>query len=277
MVQKEEESEPILKVDTKSLNADIEMRRMFGSRVVNENDGGRRKAAGKKSTLTTPKDNWPPITKTGISMEYAGKGDDCLSRFKFTHSRTYREAHFHFLDCLNTHDPQNIMALLRVYPFHLDSLIQMSEVYKHTGDVARAGDTIEQVLHQFEKAFHVLFNLSSESTRLPYLEIENRAFYLSLFRHLNFISRKGCWKTSFELSKMLLSLDAENDPMAMLLIIDYFALKAPGGIEWLIRANDEWKNRKGLRLLPNWMYSAALAKWLKQKEEGKEKVGLLML
>ncbi len=94
----------------------------------------------------------------------------------------------------------------------------------------------------------------------------SRPFYLAVFRHLNFISRKGCWKSAFELSKVVLGLDYEHDPMAMLLLVDFYALKAPGGLEWLVRAWDEWKVSKSLRLLPNWMYSIALAKFLRLQE-----------
>jgi hypothetical protein len=39
-------------------------------------------------------------------------------------------------------DPNNLLAVLRESPFHVDSLLQLSEVSKHNGDVALAGEFI---------------------------------------------------------------------------------------------------------------------------------------
>ena len=39
-------------------------------------------------------------------------------------------------------DPNNLVALLRESPFHIDSLLQLSEVSKHNGDNGLAGEFI---------------------------------------------------------------------------------------------------------------------------------------
>ena len=58
MVQKKEENvDPILKVDIKSLNADVEMRRMFGSRVVSLDLSFSAETLGQR-WRATKKDSW---------------------------------------------------------------------------------------------------------------------------------------------------------------------------------------------------------------------------
>jgi hypothetical protein len=43
---------------------------------------------------------------------------------------------------INTHDPQAITNLLHMFPYHIDSLLQLSEVYKASGNSASAADFI---------------------------------------------------------------------------------------------------------------------------------------
>ena len=44
--------------------------------------------------------------------------------------------------CNDLLDPGNLVALLRESPFHIDSLLQLSEVSKHNGDNSLAGEFI---------------------------------------------------------------------------------------------------------------------------------------
>lgn len=97
-------------------------------------------------------------------MEFRGKDDNGRLQFAFTHGKNYQEMQFHFLDCLQTHDPQSLSTysviyfdsvcnfevnLLRIYPCHIDALLQMSEVYKQTGDVARSGEAVGILFSRF--------------------------------------------------------------------------------------------------------------------------------
>jgi hypothetical protein len=116
----------------------------------------------------------------------------------------------------------------------------------------------ERSLFHFETAFHPSFNLTSSKCRLTYKRIENRPFYIALFKYLDYVSRKGCWRTALEFGKLILSLSPENDPLGMILLLDTLALRAEDSVEWLISAYEHWKGVKGLDLLPNWAYSIAL-------------------
>lgn len=132
------------------------------------------------------------------------------------------------------------------------------------------GDAVERALYAFEASFHPSFTLTGTCS-LPYIHIENRSFYLCLYKHIlyaaifslelfiRYTSRKGCWQTAFEQSKLLLSLDT-NDPIGMLLIIDFFAIKS-GNFKWILSFYEHFNTELSLSQMPNWAYSIALAEF----------------
>lgn len=109
-----------------------------------------------------------------------------------------------------------------------------------------------------EAAFHPLFNLVVGSCRLDYRRQENRSFFLALFRHLTNVGQRACYRTSLELCKVLLSLDPEADPLGVLLMLDFYALRA-NQQKWFLQLYKEWKGPRNLDQLPNFAYSVALA------------------
>ncbi|KAJ3021507.1 Transcription factor 25 [Thoreauomyces humboldtii] len=252
----------LLSVDARALDSDAEMRKMFGSKVVN--DEIRRKRyirSGKRTALAAPREHWPQIQKLGLTMEpCVDSGEDGLSHFKFLHSRQYQEIQHAFIQCINTHDPNTIEQLLRMYPYHIDSLLTLSEIAKHGGDITMAAELVERALYAFERSFHSLFNISSGTSRLSYQYFENRAFHLGIFRHLGYLARRGCWRTAFEFAKLLLSVDPEDDPLGTLWSIDFYAINAKE-TDWYIRLYEANAVRWSLAEQPNHAYSIALAKW----------------
>lgn len=66
------------------------------------------------------------------------------------------------------------------------------------------------------------------------------------------------FRTSLEFCKLLLSLDPEGDPLAVVLSIDFYALKAKE-YEWFIKFCNLWEDSRNLTQLPNIAYSLALA------------------
>lgn len=57
---------------------------------------------------------------------------------------------------------------------------------------------------------------------------------------------------------MILSLEPENDPLAVILVIDFFALRAKE-YAWLLELASEWESTKNLSQLPNFAFSTAIA------------------
>lgn len=57
---------------------------------------------------------------------------------------------------------------------------------------------------------------------------------------------------------MLVALDPDSDPLAMILIMDYYAIRARE-YSWLVELFDQWDYEKNFTLLPNMSYSVAQA------------------
>ncbi|CAG8679446.1 7525_t:CDS:2, partial [Dentiscutata heterogama] len=166
-----------LVVDTRLLDDDGEMRRMFSSGVVNlqvDREIRSRNYARtvKKTALAKPRQNWPPITKSGLGMELLEEKDGILY-FTFTHSLQYQSIQVSFIQRVATHDPNTIYALLRDNPYHIDSLLQMSDIYKMSSDLVMAQEFLERALYAFERNFHIKFNITRGTSRMSYKRYEN--------------------------------------------------------------------------------------------------------
>ena len=148
--------------------------------------------------------------------------------------------------------------MLNTYPFHIDAMLQLSDICKMGEDVQMATELIERALFAMESAFHPLFNLAVGTSRLDYKRQENRSFFIALFRHLNFVGARACYRTALEFAKMILSLDPD-DPVGILLLIDFYAIRAQQ-YKWFVSLYDELEPSKNLSQLPNWAYSIAVAR-----------------
>ncbi|XP_041375879.1 transcription factor 25-like [Gigantopelta aegis] len=250
----------LLRVEYRNLNPDNELKRIFGSRVVrseNMRPRNRNRPYQRPTKLVQCRDNWPPIGKNGLSM--------CLSEsrsssqyFTFEHSHQYQQIQFMFFDAVETLNPENITNLIQAHPYHIDSLMQMSEIFRMSEDMQTAAQFIERALYAFENAFHPSFSLTTGTCRLDYRRQENRAFHLCLFKHLMSVGQRGCYRTALEFCKMLLSLDPDTDPLCVLLMIDFYALRAEE-FHFLIRMSNEWEAHRNLSQLPNFAFSVPLA------------------
>jgi len=254
----------ILLVDPRNLNTHNEMKRRFGANVVNADR--RRDAHTRRfkrtTSLVTPKDNWPPFSKVGITMtQVKSENSTSCSYFMFEHQEIYRSVQFKFYDAVETMDHNNIIALLNAHPYHVDSMLQLSEICRINEDHRMAGELIERSLFVFECAFHTLFNITQGNCRLDYKRAENRPFFLALYRHISYIGDKACYRTALEFCKVLFGLDPVGDPLGVLFMLDYYAIKAED-YKYLIQVYDEYDVTRNLSLLPNFAFSYPLAKFL---------------
>lgn len=95
--------------------------------------------------MVTAKESWPPITKNSITMrpiqspDNAGtsqsntgysSGIDKVQWFSFEHSPYYQSVQNLFLSALERTDSDFLINLIRRCPYHVDSLIQLSELCK---------------------------------------------------------------------------------------------------------------------------------------------------
>ncbi|CAF0744909.1 unnamed protein product [Brachionus calyciflorus] len=263
----------LFNIESKHLNADNEMIRMFGAKIVQaeKNSTQSNQRGGNKRTVNRFKNNvivnrkatWPEFTREGLSMRLLNENDtgSNTTEFTFEHNKDYQLVQFQFLDAVESLDHNNIINVLQLNRYHIDSLIQLSDVSRIHDDTQMAADLIERALYAFQNSFHPSFKFASnlnKSFKLDYNRVENRGFYICLFKHILYIGGKACYRTSFELCKLLLSLDVENDPLGVILLIDFFAIRS-SQYEYMVEFYDTFNNLKHLNLMPNMIMSYALA------------------
>lgn len=253
------DTRPLLYVEHRNLNPETELKKFFGSRAVmgDQRPRQRQRLHHRSTWLTSSKNTWPRFSKTGITMSLL-ETKRGVQYFTFEHQRDYQQVQFKFLDAVESMDPNNIVLLLQMNPYHVDSLLQLSDVCRLQEDQEMARDLIERALYSLECAFHPVFSLTSGTCRLDYCRSENRGFFLTIFKHMLFLEKRGCLRTALEFCKLILSLDPENDPLCMLLLVDYLALRAREYL-FLIRMFEEWEAHRNLSQLPNFAFSVSLA------------------
>lgn len=264
----ESESRPVLHVEHRNLNPETELKRYFGARAVlgDQRPRQRQRQFHRSTWMTIPKDTWPRFSRPGISMTLL-ESRAGLQFFTLEHSRDYQQVQFKFLDAVESMDPNNIVALLQMNPYHIDSLLQLSDVCRIQEDQEMARDLIERALYSFECAFHPCFSLTSGTCRLNFQRPENRAFYLALYKHMMFLERRGCPRTALEYCRLILSLDPDGDPLCMLLLIDFLSLRSRE-YHFLLQLYQEWEVHRNLSQLPSFAFSVALCHFQLSQQEG---------
>jgi hypothetical protein len=285
----------ILSVDTSSLHAANEMRRLFGRAAIDgdndddNNAGGRRRNRGggqqaglaaalgrrpgqggrsdglaalsrRRNIFIQGKEEWPVATSGGLGMEIIDKKSDGTVEYAFVHNRMYQDVQGQFDTCVASMDPQRMVLLLQHNPYHISTLLQVSEIAKQERDHTTSGDLLERALFSFGRAVHSTFssNLQQGKARLDFRRPENREFWLAACRYISNLGMRSTWRTVYEWSKLLLSLDPENDPYCISLVIDQYALRGRQPQNFLDLVNNpiftsKWKH------LPNVQLSRALA------------------
>ncbi|GHJ87779.1 hypothetical protein NliqN6_4181 [Naganishia liquefaciens] len=280
----------LLSVDPKTLDPDAELKRFFGAKVVNsaqQSTGSKEARYAKvfekhisrmRILFAKPKMTWP------ITSSFGGLGMSALNEaevndirevhqhaqdmsgtnekwFTFEHDGGYRQTQLQFLGAIRSHDPNQLQALLSVYPWHIDTLLQMAAIYQQQGDIGAAADYCERAMFAFDRALMPGFSLNG-ACRLDFDRVENRPLFLALHREVTHLARRGLWQTAFNYCKILLSLDPHTDPHGSLLWLDFLAVKA-NNVDWL----DQVAETMDVSHLPGFAYNRALG--LRIKSQGK--------
>ncbi|XP_017794174.1 PREDICTED: transcription factor 25 isoform X2 [Habropoda laboriosa] len=259
----EKSKENILLVQHKHLNPYNELKRIFGSKTVQAEQNRRHRGRLvylKRTWLVSPRYNWPPLNKSGLSMslDHTIKSTNNIQYFVYEHSLSYKQVQLKFLQAVESLNPENIVSIINAHSYHVDALLQLAELCKLSENLAMAAEFTERALYCLEGAFHPLFIFTTPLCRLDYRKQQNRALFITLFKHLNFVGGRACYRTSLEFCKLLLSLDPEGDPLAVILSLDFYALRAKE-YEWFIEFCNLWDSGRNLTQLPNIAFSLAVA------------------
>lgn len=266
----------VLHVEPRLLNADAELKRLFGSRVIEserraEEAGnnsisrqrgraGGRSALRRKVNLVSLRENWYPEAP-GLVMELDTKATETdtsgVRYYRYVHEATYARIQDEYRALVSSHDPNLLVELSSRYPYHVDTLLQLAEVYRQMGELDRAAEMVERCLYVLETSWNISFKPYDGNCRLCFDVLENRALYVALFRYSQLLTRRGLHRTALEISKLLLNLDSERDPMGMLMLADSFALLS-GEYRW-IQDMRTYYAPIPVQYFPNFSASSALA------------------
>ncbi|KAL4161857.1 hypothetical protein PRNP1_002408 [Phytophthora ramorum] len=234
-----ENEQSLFGVQLKFANADKEMKRIFGVKEGGHSNGRKRgdprsaaRVTTKKVMMVSPLDEWPrPPTFVGGGIRWTrsnkpkGAGWNSLCHyFEITWSMAYKKLQEEFELLQRTHDPNLIAHFLQRYPYHIDALLTMSEVFQHHGQMDHASDSIKRCMYVLELAWADQFDVSKGNCRMDIQTEHNGGFFKALFLLMKQVGRRGCMRSAFETAKLLLSLDPQGDPMNVILAIDYYAL-----------------------------------------------------
>lgn len=296
------EASKLLAIDTHHLHAQNEMRRLFGRAALeqgNDDDGqgapgnvggnrrqqrrvqqvglaqalrGQRGQGGRAGGLASlglrrnifvqGKEEWPVATGGGLGMEVVDKKADGTVEYRYVHNRAYQDVQSQFESCVASMDPNRLVVLLQHNPYHISTLLQVSEIAKQDRDHATSGDLLERALFSLGRAVHSTFakNLAEGKARLDFNRPENREFWLASWRYMQNLSMRATWRTVYEWAKLLLSLAPEDDPYAIWLVLDQYAIRSQQSLDYLnISRNATFKAVHNS--LPNVQLSQALAEY----------------
>ncbi|MCJ1283603.1 hypothetical protein MMC26_002934 [Xylographa opegraphella] len=253
----------LLATDTKYLNALNEMKRLFGNVVLEDEDveagapaQGRRRERGRRqldlggalaarnspvsrgqglvglalrrNVFMIGKESWPKATSGGLGMIVVDKPWDLTTEYAFVHNSIYQDVQKQFHACVESMDPQRMIQLLQYNPYHISTLLVVSEIAEQQGDHSVAGELLERALFSFGRSVHSSFHttMAEGKARLDFRRPENREFWLVAWRYIKNLGQRGTWRTAYEWAKLILSLDPEEDPYGIHLILDQLAIRS---------------------------------------------------
>ncbi|KAL6242066.1 hypothetical protein RBB50_010978 [Rhinocladiella similis] len=184
--------------------------------------------AHRRNIFVQGREEWPLATSGGLSMEYVkSKTTSFEKTYNIMHNTLYQETQLQFHVAVESMDPQQMIGLLSMHPYHIATLLQVSEIAKHQGDHAVSGDLLERALFSFGKSVHSSFpaSLRTGVARMPFDKPANRELYLAIWRYIKNLEMRGTWRTAFEWTKILLQLNPITDPYGVTLMIDQLALR----------------------------------------------------
>ncbi len=112
----------LLQIEVKHLNAEYEMVRRFGAKVVNaDKQNGSNRSNSKRNTglaikrsncIVMKKHTWPVFYRNGLQMIHLVNQKNDVIDFTFEHTKDYQQIQFNFLDAVDSLDHNHIIVSL---------------------------------------------------------------------------------------------------------------------------------------------------------------------
>ena len=169
----------------------------------------------------------------------------------------------------NSNDVQQMFDFLQRNPYHTDALYNIGEFFRLKGNYKEADSLIQRIIYIYEYSSQYNIGLFVKEER-PKRQVAygrySSSLFMALFKFVDILGKKGCYRAALEYCKFLLKLNL-TDPAACLLCLDYNALSAKQysyllDFTKLFSSYLPQKNPTTLYWLPNFTYSVALAKFM---------------
>lgn len=235
-------------VESQHLHAINEMRHLFGREAINERprqpDANQRRRGGqraqpdsrgfpalslKRNIFVQGKEEWPRASTGGLGMEIVSKDHDTgVTEYRFVHSSGYQDTQRQYEIAVASMDPQRLVFMLQQNPYHIGTLLQVSEIMKHDRQHTEAGDMLERALFAFGRTVHSSFAaaMTAGKARLSFDRPENREFFLACWRYILDLNMRSTHRTVYEWAKLVYALAPEQDPYGMALVLDQYGIRA---------------------------------------------------
>ncbi|KAG7890696.1 hypothetical protein KL936_001980 [Ogataea polymorpha] len=186
----------------------------------------------RKLVMCKIRDDWIPTPKKPLSMEMVpGSTHD----FCVVETPAYPRAittQFYIYTVIHP-DHEALIHLLQQYPYHLETILQVTSILQRQGDNSNTNGLIERALFVFDWSLRTNFQLGSGDCRLPFEYFLNRQCYLTVFKYITVLTQKSTFYTALNYCKLLLSFDPAGDPYGVRYFIDFYAVMA-GEFQYLV-------------------------------------------
>jgi len=273
----------LLQIHSKYLRAEEELKRLFGSDVTRETRGEREPSHGdgfsgasrrirrlaarglirqhelRDGILIHPRNTWAPFRSDDLKLTQMGTNPDGKLIMSYIGSQFYESVQAKYAECQASFNPRMLMGLLQAYPYHVDGLLTMADVYRSTGDGAYSDELIEKAVYMLEQGWPktLIMSVNGPGIHIPY-ENHNKSFFLCMMRYIQVLGKRGLHRSALEISKLILQVNSE-DPCGILFTIDYYALRCKE-YDFLHQMSQRYDDG-GIAIMPNIVYSVALARF----------------
>ncbi|KAJ8903765.1 hypothetical protein NDN08_000299 [Rhodosorus marinus] len=251
-------------VDVKKLHPESELRSVLRMRMPSADSESRTRQRNthraatrfRKSIFSPPLEGYPFDHAPGLSMKMLDSTSG-VPAFEYEHSNEYAAIQATYMAVAEAQDYDGLVQLVNHHPYHVDSLLQLGDIYRASQEPERAGKCVLQALLLLERAWHPFFKPFDHSCVLAERCSKNVSLYVALYWYSEHQLMRGLPRTAFETTKVLINLNSTSDPFGALLRIDSLALLCRED-EWILKMYETYR-KVPVHLLPNFSYSAALA------------------
>jgi hypothetical protein len=228
-------------VDTSKLNADGELKHLFGREVVERDHLDRQRAQSatatssrgsrairqqqrryrernkssryaldlrRRSLFVYPNPDWFQLVR-GLTMEPAPNWNAPRPVYRYRFRDPYNSLEEGFEQVVRSGDHELLIEFSWTNPFHVGALLQLSELYRVFAEAEREQEAIERALWALEISTHPRYRPGE--AYLPFAYVENRQYYRALCCAAERARSKGAYRSATEIAKVLCTLDPPVD------------------------------------------------------------------